>query len=512
MTRPAEELESNGAGEAHPESQPLTSNQRDPVGEVSDGDGGEAPVREKLKKTSIASLAQYTNSRTNTALQADDLPTRADTQAEQTDTISNEASGATRGRPARKRSFDDLQNEDTQSTLGSSEVGGTAEKGSHHKRMRSRDASDGEGIISNGQPRTELLENHDEEEESDIDARRSPGGAGVLVEPPAMTESTPPPRKFAADDNTILSPRRKRSRDQFDKDHNPTDECSDDSEESIVRSGSEPVDNDDQLTQTTSRTATGEPEKKRPRDEELKSEINKPAQEVCSNNTYLAYQPFIPHTDPLFQIRSSSSFANTASASPFAAFSRSKSPLAADFTVGQPTEQQPEHSVTSTSAFASSGLSAFSSLEKSPFSSLNSSSANTSGGFGSLTSPEHSSTGFGSARGFIGASPFATKTSSGFGGLGSSGFGGLGSSSLGGTVIGGGFGGTRPLGGGLSSFGGASHSAASFGGGTSAKAFGAPADEGEGDSEDDHEDDSDDEATSVDRLKDRRFQEQDRMS
>jgi hypothetical protein len=278
MARLTEELEANGAGDAHPQSMLLTSSQQDIVGEASDGDGGERPVREKLKKTSIASLAQYTNSRTNPNLQSDELPSTTESQAEQAD-IGNDAASAARGRPARKRSFDDLQNEDTQSAVAANQLGGTADKGSHHKRMRSRDISGGEDLISNGQPGTEPLEYHDEEE-SDFDARRSPGGPGVLVEPPAMAETTPPPTMVTADGNTILSPKKKRSRDQFDKDHNHKDEGSDDSGDSIVRSGSEQAENDDHLAQTTSRTATGEPEKKRPRDEELTSEINKTAQEV----------------------------------------------------------------------------------------------------------------------------------------------------------------------------------------------------------------------------------------
>lgn len=174
-------------------------------------------------------------------------------------------------------------------------------------------------------------------------------------------------------------------------------------------------------------------------------------------------------------------------------------------------EQQAENPATSTSAFASSGLSAFSTLEKSPFSTLSSNSASAPGGFGSLASTEHTTGGFGSSGGFGGTSPFAAKTSSNFGGLGSSGFGGLGGSSLGGTLGGvGGFGRPRPLGGGLSSFAAPSGSAATFGGVSSAKAFGAPAHEDEGDSEDDDGDDSDDEAAIMDRPKERRFQEQER--
>jgi Ran-binding protein 3 len=230
------------------------------------------------------------------------------------------------------------------------------------------------------------------------------------------------------------------------------------------------------------------------------------------HHAHRAHWPLTLHTNPHLKIKSNSGFANTATTSPFAAFSRSKSPLAADASVGQPLEQPTENPITPTSAFASSGLSAFSSSEKSPFSTLGSNSASASGGFGSLASPQHNTGGFGPAGGFGGASPFATKASSGFGGLGSSGFGGLGSSSLGGTLGGGGFGGPRPLGGGLSSFAGPSLSGAPFGGGSSAKAFGAPADDREDDDDDDDGDDSDDESAAMDRLKDRRFQEQDRMS
>ena len=267
----------NGASETNPETKLLSDDQPDAIAEASDGDGGERPVREKLKKTSIASLAQYTSSRANAALQSDELSSTTESRGEQAD-IANDAGGAMRGRPARKRSFDDLQKGDTQSINTASQMGVTEEKGSQHKRMRSRDISSGEGLVSNGQSPTEHLEYHDEE--NDVDARRSPGGPGVLVEPPAMTETTPPPTQARADDNTILSPKKKRSRDQFDKDQDPKDEGSDISGDSIVRSSSEPAENDDQV-QTTSRTATGEPEKKRPRDEELQSEIRKTAQEVC---------------------------------------------------------------------------------------------------------------------------------------------------------------------------------------------------------------------------------------
>lgn len=62
----------------------------------------------------------------------------------------------------------------------------------------------------------------------------------------------------------------------------------------------------------------------------------------------------------------------------------------------------------------------------------------------------------------------------------------------------------------MSGFAAPAGSGNTFGGGSSAKTFGAPANEAEGDSEDDDGSDSDDEAAS-EKPKDRRFQEQDRM-
>lgn len=297
MTRPTDEAAANGAGDLHQQTTLATSHRSDTIGDGSDGDGGERPVREKLKKTSIASLAQYTNSRTNPALPSDELPTTTESQAEQAD-VGHDVTNAVRGRPARKRSLDDLQGEDVQGASATGQLGETVEQGSHHKRMRSRDISGGEELISNGQPSSEDLTCHDDEE-NDVDARRSPGGAGVLVEPPARKGATPPPATARPGDNAILSPKKKRSRDQFDKDHSRQDEGSDDSENSIVRSGSEPAENEDQLVQNASRTATGEPEKKRPRDEELKSEKSRTAQEVrplwipqcpCSASASRTYQ------------------------------------------------------------------------------------------------------------------------------------------------------------------------------------------------------------------------------
>ena len=252
-----------------------------PTEETSDGDGAERPVREKLKKTSIASLAQYTKATgdSNSTPQLNAFSSDTDVQ-NPLDEVTEETPSTARGRPARKRSFDDLQNEDVHHTMHIGQQGLSMEKNGQHKRMRSRDMSSGEGAVLNGQADTEPPECLGEEED-DVIAIQSPGGAGVLIDAPARSTTTPPPTRPAAE-KSILSPKKKRSRDQFDKDHHPRDDRSEGSSERNLRAGSEVTENEDQLAQATSRTATGEPEKKRPRDEDQQTPANNggTAQEV----------------------------------------------------------------------------------------------------------------------------------------------------------------------------------------------------------------------------------------
>lgn len=280
MTSFTNDFAASGANE--PISEAVSSNidqQRDAIADGSDGDGGERPVREKLKKTSIASLAQYTNARSHPAQvsQSEELPTASESKGEPYE-IATDSGNAIRGRPARKRSFDDLQQDDAHNSVEQGLQGSLAEKNGHHKRMRSRDISSGKELLANGETSAEVLESHDQEE-SDVDARRSPGGAGVLVEPPART-ATPPSSETILTDDTIMSPKKKRSRDQFDKDHRSKDVDSEDSGDSIARSSSEPTENETQLARTTSRTATGEPKGKRVRDAEVADGASEQTQKV----------------------------------------------------------------------------------------------------------------------------------------------------------------------------------------------------------------------------------------
>jgi Ran-binding protein 3 len=146
----------------------------------SDGERDERTAREKLKKTSIAGLAQYSKVGRATG----DHPLGEVANTDTTSDIQPE-NGQTRGRPSKKRSFDDLQNEE--SGLGV-ENGGPPlpKKGTQHKRMRSREIS-GDDEEAQGLDLNEEMASP-AQEESGADAQQSPGGPGVLVSAPSKEE------------------------------------------------------------------------------------------------------------------------------------------------------------------------------------------------------------------------------------------------------------------------------------------------------------------------------------
>ena len=140
----------------------------------SDGEGGERTAREKLKKTSIAGLAQYSGGKTGGSAEH---PLSESTNVESLPEPSSE--NGLRGRPSKKRSFEDLQNEE--SAAGVENGGPPLPKKGQHKRMRSREISSNDHI--QGFDKLEDLASP-VQEESDAEAQQSPGGPGVLVEAP----------------------------------------------------------------------------------------------------------------------------------------------------------------------------------------------------------------------------------------------------------------------------------------------------------------------------------------
>lgn len=390
----------------------------------SDGEGGERTARERLKKTSIAGLHQHLEA--SSGVMADEQTT-VDATSDDITTDQTAENGAIRGRPSKKRSFEDLQKDEQGPTEnGSASV--PDPKRSSHKRMRSRDVQHG----SDEYGRLEEMGSPVQEETGD-DARLSPGGPGVLVDAP--------------------------SKEQLDKQAQQERLLREDTtNEPLVGGGAEPM--------SLPSTAFQHPQQS--------SEEQK--------------------------LQPSSGFANTSSASPFGAV---KSPQAATSSPPPPAEPV----ATSSSAFASSGLSAFASADKSPFGATNSKpsggfgSASTggfggtsSGGFGGLSAPAK---GFGStSTGFGGVSPFAT-SSSGFGGASTFGS----STGFGGVVA------PKSFGGGISTFASSSASSNTF---TKAKPFGTKDEEDEDGSDDGEDEDKQDDPE--EEHQDSRFHEQERKS
>lgn len=123
------------------------------VDSISDNDTSEKPVREKLKKTSLASMSGPIVERQDKTFRADEessgpdrLPRNSSLQKE-----INMKSVEPRGRPVRKRSFDDLDTPETESAdIGNNFV--AKPYLNTHLRKRSRDVRVGEGPKENARP------------------------------------------------------------------------------------------------------------------------------------------------------------------------------------------------------------------------------------------------------------------------------------------------------------------------------------------------------------------------
>jgi Ran-binding protein 3 len=142
-----------------------------------DGEGGERTAREKLKKTSIAGLSQHT--RTMSSTQDPDHPLSESTTS---DALPNE-NGSARGRPSKKRSFEDLQSDDHPGPTENGSIGEPDAKRSNHKRMRSRDVSDCNAVAEMAKDNAGRASPVQEESDDE-----GPGGAGVLVDPETETD------------------------------------------------------------------------------------------------------------------------------------------------------------------------------------------------------------------------------------------------------------------------------------------------------------------------------------
>ena len=122
---------------------------------ISDNDTGEKPVREKLKKTSLASMSSHIVGRQERALKANEESSTLDHMHRDSspEQESNKKGADLRGRPVRKRSFDDL---DTPEAEGNASEAGTDHvakpNANGHLRKRSRDVRVGETPKEDRQP------------------------------------------------------------------------------------------------------------------------------------------------------------------------------------------------------------------------------------------------------------------------------------------------------------------------------------------------------------------------
>lgn len=187
------------------------------VDSASDNDTSERPVREKLKKTSLASLPKdnLTSSRAHTEPERDDAML---TDHAEEDSVPNEQSTGmcpgSRGRPLRKRSFDDIEPAENDTFEVSTDV---ISNTGGHARKRSRDVRVGAGFDGEnrkrGAPEIPVQEvdeqNLSDNEMLELEEARSPESVALSLIQGVVDEDMT--------DSTLL-PRKKRSRDQFDTD------------------------------------------------------------------------------------------------------------------------------------------------------------------------------------------------------------------------------------------------------------------------------------------------------
>lgn len=215
---------------------------------TSDNDVNEKPVREKLKKTSIASISQHTMKTQGSGQMADDNRT-SDVEVAQAEAPTDKGASKagldlSRGRPLKKRSFDGLEIIDTYEDIIVNDRT-HSERRNGHVRKRSRDVRTGEILkgdrSSHGMDTT--LEEDTEDSTNQAESPQPTGHDSKREETTAVQESVNHQKmevEHVADHQTVgasdwgpsmeigktttdhemrdlaPSPRKKRSRDQFD--------------------------------------------------------------------------------------------------------------------------------------------------------------------------------------------------------------------------------------------------------------------------------------------------------
>ena len=224
---------------------------------ISDNDTSEKPVREKLKKTSLASMSSHDIGRQERIFKENEEPSAPDHihNDSSPERLTKKMDVEPRGRPVKKRSFDDLDTAEIEGSEGAREI---VEKlnANGHLRKRSKDVRASEAPKDNRRPllaeitvREELedIANGNESKEACFNGPKTTVESSTptnemlsqgeieqaqqiqqVINEPANNFSDTVPRddvpeiaKESADQemrDSASSPRKKRSRDQFDTD------------------------------------------------------------------------------------------------------------------------------------------------------------------------------------------------------------------------------------------------------------------------------------------------------
>ncbi|MCJ1436696.1 hypothetical protein MMC27_006077 [Xylographa pallens] len=383
---------------------------------TSDGDAGERPIREKLKKTSIASIPKYGIAGANaTTDEPEEHPDTVMASQEATEETPPEiqhvdAEVRERGRPHKKRSFDDID------AVEASKDDPLDASLSAHARKRSRDIRSVEGKKSASRRRSPEVSVQEENEA--LESQKQDSALRDELEDTTIKENVSKPPSETADHEmheNVLSPKKKRSRDQFESESHREQKIAATDENRARRRSSE----EDRPETAGSGTVEG----------------NTVEQSNQNGNVIIPTEPSIETEAAKLRstLPSGSGFANTSAASPFSTLSGKPSVFKAPSSFGTNTLNQ--ETQTSSSAFASSGFAALSGSSTSAFSTLGAASTSMKSPLLDSRSPVASSTttetstlsGFGSSVqggfGSAGKSSFASASASGFGTLGTSTFG-----------------------------------------------------------------------------------------
>lgn len=228
---------------------------------------GERPVRQKLKETSIAGVARAKSPIEDTLLAANspcDFPMVSQESPLIGEDQASEASSVDgRGRSRRKRSFSDHKRDDYDYNA---EQKDDEEDG--HRRKRSRESTAEDNVVvqeqqhlgsanKSGETCTkEQSSKHSQELGAEMPTKED--GRGVAPDEPKRGD------RDAVD--TVFGPKKKRSRDQFDKDFLKAEDDTEKAQESDTVAHSERSTDNDKFHPTANRSVEGEPEKKRHRD------------------------------------------------------------------------------------------------------------------------------------------------------------------------------------------------------------------------------------------------------